>query len=83
MSCQYIQAIKDTYDGIVSVKTIGGEPVSFSLHRLISTTFKPMFFTLVVDELTWLAHNEILWCMLSANDIMLVEKTYRAINSLS
>lgn len=81
MSCQYIQAIKDTYDGIISVKTM---EVSQCLSVSIGLYPPPLSLCFSLwswMELTRHAHNEILWCMLFANDIMLVEKTNRAINS--
>ena len=75
---KYIDIIKDMYDGVVAnVRTCGGITSDFfitiGLHQ--ESTLSPFLFAIVMDELTRAIQNEISWCMLFADDIVLVDET--------
>src|SRR5436190_16466633 len=74
----YIDIIKDMYEGAVtSVRSVGGISKEFSvtvgLHQGLALS--PYLFTLIMDELTRELQNEVPWCMLFADDIVLVDET--------
>ena len=73
----YIQPIKDMYDGVTtSVRTEGvvtkDFPISIGLHQ--RSTMSPYHFTLALDVLTEYIQHPMPWCMLFADDIILVEE---------
>ena len=75
---KYIDIIKDTYDGLVAnVRTYGGITSDFSitieLHQ--GSALSPFLFVVVMDEFTIAIQDEISWCMLFADDIVLVDET--------
>ena len=81
---KYIDIIKDMYDGVVAnVRTCGGITSDFSiiigLHQ--GSALSPFLFVIVMDELTRAIQNEIPWCMLFANDIVLVDETRAGVNA--
>ncbi|KAL4204701.1 hypothetical protein AMTRI_Chr01g111220 [Amborella trichopoda] len=72
------------YKGVLtSVWTISGETSEFSvivgLHQ--RSTLIPYFFVLVMDNLTKHLQDEIPWCMLFADDIVLIEETQNDVNT--
>ena len=74
----YIRAIKDMYDGAkTQVRTVGGDSehflVEMGLHQ--GSVLSPFLFALVMDELTRSIQEEVPWCMLFADDIVLVDET--------
>jgi len=74
----YIDAIRDMYEGsMTTIKTICGVtnefPVTIGLHQ--GSSLSPYLFTLVIDELTKNIQDEVPWCMLFADDIVLVDET--------
>ena len=80
---RYIKVIKDMYDGVVtSVKTAGGYtaefPIQISLHQ--GSTLSPYLFTIVTDELTREIQDKVRWCMLFADNIVLVDKHMEGVN---
>ena len=75
---KYINIIKDMYEGVrTSVRTASGEmeefPFTVSVHQ--GSALSPYLFTLVMDELTHSIQDDISWCMLFADDIVLVDET--------
>ena len=75
---KYIDIIKDMYDEMVAnVRTCGGITSDFSitigLHQ--ESALSPFLFVIVTDELTRAIQNEIRWCMLSTDDIVLVDES--------
>ncbi|VFQ73396.1 unnamed protein product [Cuscuta campestris] len=76
----YTRAIKDMYDGAMTrVRTFGGDSESFSvgmgLHQ--GSTLSPFLFALVMDVLTQGVQEGVPWCMLFADDIVLIDNTHR------
>ena len=49
------------------------------LHK--GSTLSPFLFVIVMDELTRAIQDEIPWCILFANDIVLVNKTRVGVNA--
>ena len=80
---RYIDIVKDMYDGaIASVRTTGGETNEFAitvgLHQ--GSTLSPYLFVLVMDELTRHIQEEVPWCMLFADDVVLIDETRKRVN---
>ncbi|PHT52732.1 Brefeldin A-inhibited guanine nucleotide-exchange protein 5 [Capsicum baccatum] len=79
----YIRAIKDMYEGAkTQVRTAGGDSEHFSvltgLHQ--GSTLSPFLFALVMDVLTRRIQGEVPWCMLFADDIVLIDETRGGVN---
>ncbi|KAM1919388.1 hypothetical protein ACFX15_023329 [Malus domestica] len=80
----YIQAIKDMYEGAkTTVRTHEGQTESFpiivGLHQ--NSSLSPYLFALVMDELTRHIQDDIPWCMLFADDIVLIDETQEGVNA--
>ena len=74
----YVDIIKDMYEGAVtSVRSVGGMSSEFSvsvgLHQ--GSALSPYLFALVMDELTRHLQEDVPWCMLFADDIVLIDET--------
>ena len=80
---KYIDIIKDIYDGVVAnVRTYGDITSDFSIIGLHQgSALSPFLFAIVMDELTKAIQDEIPWCMLFADDIILVDETRAGINA--
>ena len=79
----YIQFIKDMYEGgRTSVRTLGGFTNDFyvcmGLHQ--GSALSPFLFTLVMDELTKAIQDELPWCMLFIDDIVLIDEIREGVN---
>ena len=77
VSLKYVEAIKDMYDGVTTcVKACNGTssyfPIMVGLHQ--SSALSPYLFALIMDELTKDIQDEVPWCMLFADDIMLIDE---------
>src|ERR1041384_2879173 len=80
---KYINIIKDMYeDASTSVKTPCGDteafPISVGLHQ--GSAMSPYLFTLVMDELTGSIQDDVPWCMLFADDIVLIDEAGVGVN---
>jgi hypothetical protein len=78
VSTKYITIIKDIYDNVVtSVRTSDGDTNDFSinigLHQ--GLTLSPYLFALVMDEVTRDVQGGIPWCMLFADDVVLMDES--------
>ena len=66
-----------------NVKTCGDITSDFSitigLHQ--GSPLSPFLFVIVMDELTRAIQDEIPWCMLFADDIVLVDETRAGVNA--
>jgi hypothetical protein len=78
VSLKYIILIKDMYDNVViSIRTSDGDtnnfPINIGLHQ--GSALSPYLFALVMDEVTRDIQDGILWCMLFADDVILVDES--------
>jgi hypothetical protein len=78
VSTKYITLIKDMYNNVVtSVRTSDGDtndfPINIGLHQ--GSALSPYLFALVIDEVTRDIQGGIPWCMLFADDVILVNES--------
>jgi hypothetical protein len=78
VSSKYITLIKDMYDSVVtSVRTSDGDtndfPINIGLHQ--GSALSPYLFALVMDEVTRDIQGGIPWCLLFADDVVLVDES--------
>ncbi|KAM3305906.1 hypothetical protein P3S67_012775 [Capsicum chacoense] len=79
----YIRVIKDMYDGgKTRVRTAGGDSEYFSVEEGLhqGSTFSPFLFALVIDVLTRSIQGKVPWCMLFAEDVVLIDETRAGVN---
>ena len=75
---KYITLIKDMYKDVMTfVRTCAGDTTDFSinigLHQ--GSALSPYLFSLVMDEVTRDIQGDISWCMLFADDVVLVDES--------
>ena len=80
----YVDVIRDMYEGAVTaIRSPVGEtsefPITVGLHQ--GSALSPYLFALVMDELTRELQENIPWCMLFADDIVLIDETARGVNT--
>jgi hypothetical protein len=78
VSSKYITLIKDMYDNVVtSVRTSDGDtndfPITIVLHQ--RSALSPYLFALVMDEVARDIQGGIPWCMLFADDVVLLDES--------
>jgi hypothetical protein len=78
VSTKYITLIKDMYDNVVtSVRTSDGDIndflINIGLHQV--SILSPYLFALVIDEVTRDIQGGIPWCMLFADDVILMDES--------
>jgi hypothetical protein len=78
VSSNYITLIKDMYDNVVTSVRISDKdtndfPINIGLHQGLA--FSPYLFSLVMDEVTRDKQGDISWCMLFADDVVLVNES--------
>jgi hypothetical protein len=78
VSSKYITLIKDMYDNVVtSIRTSDGDTndflINIELHQ--GSALSPYLFALVMDEVTRDIQGGIPWCMLFADDVVLVDES--------
>ena len=68
---------------MANVKTCGGITSDFFYHNWIASRIciEPFLFGIVMDELTRVIQDEIPWCMLFADDIVLVDEMRVGVNT--
>ncbi|KAL6554932.1 hypothetical protein OROGR_006190 [Orobanche gracilis] len=84
ISKKYIDIIKDMYEGAsTSVRTSVGKteefPIQIGVHQ--GSALSPFLFAIVMDELTNSLQDGIPWCMLFADDIVLVDETKEGVET--
>lgn len=80
----YIDVIKDMYnEAVTTIRSPAGEtsefPITVGLHQ--GSALSPYLFALVMDELSRSIQDEVPWCMLFADDIVLVDETKGGLNT--
>ncbi|XP_071708532.1 secreted RxLR effector protein 78-like [Rutidosis leptorrhynchoides] len=80
---RYIRTIRDMYEGAKTrVRTTVGNteffPVEVGLHQ--GSALSPYLFTLILDELTQRIQDDIPWCLIFADDIVLVSDSQDELN---
>jgi hypothetical protein len=80
---KYITLIKNMYDNVAtSVRTNDGDtdnfPIKIGLHQ--GPALSPYLFDLVMDEVTRDIQGDIPWCMLFADDVVLVDHSQTGVN---
>ena len=80
---KYVALIKDMYDNVMtSVRTSDGDtddfPIKIGLHQ--GSALSPYLFALVMDEVTRDIQGDIPWCMLFADDVVLVDESRAGVN---
>ena len=75
---KYVSIIRDMYEGVVTnVRTCGGLTDEFLITiRVRQGSFLSHFlFAIVMDEITKSIHEDIPWCILFVDDIVLINET--------
>ncbi|XP_070047145.1 secreted RxLR effector protein 78-like [Nicotiana tomentosiformis] len=80
----YIRVINNMYDDVKTrVWTVGGDsehfPVLMGLHQ--GSALSPFLFALAMDVLSHHIQGEVPWCMLFADDIVLIDETRSGVNA--
>ena len=80
---KYITLIRDMYDRVVTSVHAGDSetdtfPITIGLHQ--GSALSPYMFSLVMDEVTKDIQGDIPWCMLFADDVVLVDETMAGVN---
>ena len=80
---KYITLIRDMYDRVVTSVRAGDSetdtfPITIGLHQ--GSALSPYMFSLVMDEVTKDIQGDIPWCMLFADDVVLVDETRAGVN---
>ena len=80
---KYITLIKDMYkNAMMFVRTCGDDttdfPINIGLYQGLALS--PYLFALVMDEVTKDIQGEIPWCMLFADDVVLVDESRAGVN---
>ena len=80
---KYATLIKDMYNNVViSVRTSDGDTDDFlimiGLHQGLALS--PYLFVLVMDDVTRDIQGDIPWCMLFADDVVLVDESRTEVN---
>ncbi|GKB51108.1 probable LRR receptor-like serine/threonine-protein kinase RFK1 isoform X1 [Tanacetum coccineum] len=81
---RYSRVIKDMYEGVKTrVRTTMGNteffPVDVGLHQ--GSAISPYLFTLILDELSREIQESIPWCMIFADDIVLIAESAEELNN--
>jgi Reverse transcriptase (RNA-dependent DNA polymerase) len=80
---KYVTLIKDMYANVVTcVRACDSEsdtfPIKIRLHQ--GSVLSPYIFTLVMDEITKDIQGDIPWCMLFADDMVLIDESRIGVN---
>ncbi|GJR13692.1 retrovirus-related pol polyprotein LINE-1 [Tanacetum coccineum] len=83
-SKRYVRVIRDMYEGVktrvrTTVRNTMFFPLEVGLHQ--SPTISPYLFALILDELSRGIQENIPWCMIFADDIVLIAESAKGLNS--
>jgi hypothetical protein len=73
VSSKYITLIKDMYDNVVTSVRTSDRDTNIGLHQ--GSALSPYLFALVMGEVTRDIQGGIPWCMLFADDVILVDES--------
>ena len=78
VSTKYINIIRDMYEGAsTSVRTAVGRtgelPIKIGVHQ--GSALSPFLFAIVMDVLTGSIQDEVPWCLMFADDIVLIDES--------
>lgn len=79
----YVNIIEDMYEGAnTRVKSLVGETEDFRVRVGVhqGSALSPYLFSLVMDEITKSVQGEVPWCMLFADDVVLVGESLEDVN---
>ncbi|GJY10408.1 ataxia telangiectasia mutated family protein [Tanacetum coccineum] len=81
---RYLRVLRDMYEGAKTrVRTLVGDteffPVEVGLHQ--DSAISPYLFALILDEISKGIQEDIPWCMIFADDIMLIAELAKGLNS--
>ncbi|GJS10701.1 aminopeptidase M1 [Tanacetum coccineum] len=81
---RYLRVLRDMYEGAKTrVRTSVGDteffPVEVGLHQ--GSAISPYLFALILDEILRGLQEDILWCMIFADDIVLIVESAKGLNS--
>ena len=81
---KYVSIIRDMYEGVVTnVRTYGGLmnefPITIRVHQGLALSH--FLFAIVMDKITKNICEEIPWCMLFADDIVLIDEIKEGVNT--
>ena len=81
---EYTRVIRDMYEDVrTRVRTLVGDttdfPIDIGLHQEFALS--PFLFTTIMDKLTRGIQDEIPWCMLFADDIVLIDEYREEVNA--
>jgi Reverse transcriptase (RNA-dependent DNA polymerase) len=80
---KYVTLVKNMYTNIVTyVRACDGEsdtfPIKIGLHQ--GSALSPYIFTLMMNEITNDIKGDILWCILFADDVVLIDESKIGVN---
>jgi Reverse transcriptase (RNA-dependent DNA polymerase) len=80
---KYVTLVKNMYTNIVTyVRACDGEsdtfPIKIGFHQ--GSALSPYIFTLMMNEITKDIKGDILWCMLFADDVVLIDESKIGVN---
>jgi len=81
---EYTRVVRDMYKGVrTRVRTVIGDTKDFSIHIGLhqGSALNPFLFTTVMDKLTREIQEEVPWCMLFADDIVLIDESREGVNT--
>ncbi|GJZ70069.1 retrovirus-related pol polyprotein LINE-1 [Tanacetum coccineum] len=81
---RYLRVLRDMYEGAKTrVRTSVGDTeffhVEVGLHQ--GSAISPYLFALILDEISWRIQEDVPWCMIFADDIVLIAESAKGLNS--
>ena len=84
VSVEYTRVIRDMCEGVrARVRTVIGDTEDFTIQIGLyqGSVLSPFLFTTVMDELTRGIQDEIPWCMLFTDDIVLIDESREGVKT--
>ena len=80
---KYVTLIKDMYNNVVTIVQTNNGNIDYFLIKIglhQGSALNPYLFALIMDEVTRNIQGDIPWCMLFADDIVLVDESQVEVN---